>query len=208
MLKDVEVFLGLGGNLGDVLDTLDRTVARITATPGITDVVVSPYYRTSPVSDIPQNDFFNAVCRLRTTLSPRQLLEKMQAIEIFMGKVVKDKNAPRIIDIDILLYDTIVIADSDLEIPHPRWMERLFVLQPLLHLTDHLLIPDATQPSGVRQFNLRDHLQNFSNPNNEKVTLIDKGRPYERSADEKCSIRKILDWKGVPAYLDVRAVCD
>lgn len=206
MMTKTEVYLGLGGNLGDVVGNLDRTIARITGTPGITDVEVSRYYLTSPVSDIPQNDYVNAVCRLQTTLTPRQLLEKMQAIEVLQGKVAKDKNAPRIIDIDILLYGKEVVNEPGLDIPHPRWMERLFVLQPLLELVEELLIPDASSLDRVRKFNVREYLNCFPNSNHEKVTPI--GRIYGKQHDEECSIKAILDWKGLPSDSNVRAMCD
>lgn len=135
------VYLGLGGNIGDSLAVLTNTLSLISHLPGVTDLEVSSFYKTAPVSDIPQPDYLNAVCRFKTDLNARQLLGPLQAIEKSQGKFPKPKNVPRILDIDILFFGTESHAAPDLEIPHPRWQERLFVVIPLLDLTTTITIP-------------------------------------------------------------------
>lgn len=168
-----DVFLSLGSNLGDSVKILDETMAKIAAMPNVDGFKASHYYLTSPVSEIPQDDFVNAACRFHTSLPPSLLLEQLQALELEMGRVRQEKNAPRRIDIDILFYGTKSIKDPGLEVPHPRWMERLFVLTPLLDLVDELSIPDAAAPTGERTFILREYLRDFPNPHNEKVCRLE-----------------------------------
>ena len=140
-----KVFLGLGGNIGDVAKTLKEAESRLCKSAGIYDVKFSKLYRTSPVSDIPQDDFINCVCELLTTLSVRKLFEVTQEIEKSLGKEKKAKNAPRSIDIDVLVYGDETIIDNDIEIPHPKWQDRLFVLIPLLDLTEKVGKVDIRQ---------------------------------------------------------------
>lgn len=139
-----DVFLGLGGNIGDTYTVLTRAVARIEMIPTVSALQVSPFYLTSPVSDIPQGLYINAVCRLRTTLSPSRLLRYLQQIETNLGKLPKRKNAARILDIDILLHGKQVVSTSSLQIPHPCWLDRLFVLRPMADLVSHVELPDDT----------------------------------------------------------------
>ncbi len=131
----VEVFLSLGGNVGDVTATMKRAEEEIRALP-VHDLRFSRLYRTSPVSDIPQADYINCACQFYTDLPATELLEKLQEIERKLGKVPKPKNAPRPIDIDILFYGNEIIHTATLDIPHPQWQERLFVLVPLSDLVD------------------------------------------------------------------------
>ncbi len=142
MLHDV--FLGLGGNIGDTYTILSRAIARIEMIPTVSHLEVSPFYLTSPVSDIPQGLYINAVCRLRTSLSPIKLLRYLQQIETNLGRVPKRKNAARILDIDILLHGKEASVGPPLDIPHPRWLERLFVLRPMADLVSHIELPDGS----------------------------------------------------------------
>lgn len=133
MLPDV--YVGLGSNLGDSADIVAKALALLEAVPAISQFAASPLYLTSPVSDLPQPDFVNAVCRFKTTLAPMELLAELQKIERHFGQSPKPKNAPRLIDLDILFFGREKILTPDLEIPHPRWKERLFVIRPLSDLT-------------------------------------------------------------------------
>lgn len=135
------VYLGLGGNIGDTSSIFNHTLSLISDLPGVKNLEASSFYKTAPVSDIPQPDYLNAVCRFKTRLNARQLLGLLQTIEKSQGKFPKPKNVPRIIDIDILFFGTESHASPDLEIPHPRWSERLFVVVPLLDLTSSIAIP-------------------------------------------------------------------
>jgi 2-amino-4-hydroxy-6-hydroxymethyldihydropteridine diphosphokinase len=133
-----QVYIALGGNIGDVRKTFYEVIEEIQKSPHISQFHASSFYRTAPVSDIPQPDFLNAACAFQTTFSPHKLLYFLQEIEKKFGKVPKAKNAPRCIDIDILWYNGERIYDVDLEIPHPHWQERLFVLLPLSELVEEL----------------------------------------------------------------------
>lgn len=139
-LTDKNVYLGLGGNIGDSAATLSHSFARIASIPQVKELEVSSFYETTPVSDLAQPNFLNAVCRLKTSLGARQLLEYLQAIEELQGKAAKPKNVPRVIDIDILFFGTERHQAPDLEIPHPRWHERLFVIIPLMDLTTTIAV--------------------------------------------------------------------
>src|SRR5690606_9206171 len=104
--------------------------------PSCENLECSKFYITAAVSDIPQKDFLNAVCRFLTSLGPIEIFKELEKIEILLGKIPKDKNAPRIIDLDLLFYGNKVFYDPilNLTIPHPRWKERSFVLEPLAEL--------------------------------------------------------------------------
>src|SRR5262249_9696203 len=135
--------------------------------PEIHDVQVSRFYQTTPVSSIVQNDFINAVCRFKTSLKPLELLKILQTIELKLGKLPKPKDAPRCLDCDILFYGQEKVSTPELEIPHPHWRERLFVLKPLSDLVDVLHVPGIPLP-----LSLKIELQQFNNVHREIVTLI------------------------------------
>ncbi len=155
------VYLGLGSNIGDSFSILKNALGEIGAIPGVSRLECSSIYETTPVSDIPQGNFLNCVCRLKTTLDPRVFFSMTEQIEKNLGKIPKNKNAPRMLDIDILFFGNEPYQDEVLTIPHPRWKERLFVLIPLLDLTDN-----------IDNINLRDYTNNFSNVNNEQVVNL------------------------------------
>ncbi|MDB6080789.1 MAG: folK [Chlamydiia bacterium] len=130
----IDVFLGFGGNIGDAVATIVRAQKLIAELDGVCKMQSSRLYLTSAVSDIPQADYINGVCRLSTDLPLKVLWKALQQIERDLGKVAKAKNEPRIIDIDILFYGDERFQDHELTIPHPHWKERLFVLVPLSEL--------------------------------------------------------------------------
>lgn len=129
------VYIGLGGNIGDTYAILNNAINDLKGVPGVVDVETSGFYRTPPVSTVPQDDFVNAVCRFKTTMDHYTLLRHMQDIEVKNGKVPKPKDAVRPLDLDLLFYEGVCCEDPLLEIPHPRWKYRLFVLIPLSDLT-------------------------------------------------------------------------
>lgn len=126
--------LGLGANLGDREDTLQRAIASLNALPRTAVTRVSSLYETAPVGYTDQPDFMNLVAELDTTLSPHALLGACLGIEAALGRVRTFQNAPRVVDIDLLLYDDQTCSDTDLILPHPRMAERAFVLVPLAEL--------------------------------------------------------------------------
>lgn len=130
------VMIALGANLGEPLATLRKVVAEIKASSDFTDVMVSSFYDTSPVESSGP-DYVNAVLQAKTNLSPKEVLHCLQALENRYGRVrpVGVVNAPRTLDLDVLLYDDLTSDDPELLIPHPRMTGRLFVLVPLADLT-------------------------------------------------------------------------
>ena len=136
------VFLGLGGNLGDVPATIYRAVGMLSAIPEICFIQLSPLYRNPPMGPIDQPDYVNAVCQLTSDLTAKQLLIQTQTIESKLGRVRKsDQWSARTLDIDILLFGQQEIKQADLIIPHYGIAERAFVLLPLSDLVDELNIP-------------------------------------------------------------------
>ena len=163
------VFLGVGGNIGDSIATVTETLRRIAALDAVSRFQASQLYDTTPVGAVPQGHYINAACRFATTLPLEALHEALQVIERDLGKVPKPKDHPRVIDIDILLYGTEWTMTPMLEVPHPRWKERLFVVQPLSDLADVLRVPTR---DGVEYVDLRAYLEAFPNSNNETVVAL------------------------------------
>lgn len=133
-------FVGLGANLGDARATLEDAFALLAAMPHTELRARSSWYRSAPV-DAQGPDFLNAAAELRTALDPHELLRQLQAIEQRHGRERPYRNAPRTLDLDLLLYDEEIIDTSTLVVPHPRAHERAFVLAPLAEIDAQLLIP-------------------------------------------------------------------
>ena len=124
------VYLGLGSNLGDRAKNIDAAL-RLLNDAGIRTVKMSSIIETDPVGGPPQGLFFNAVLKAETDLGPFELLRAIHAIEAGLGRVRTVKDGPRTIDVDILMYDELVLNAPELVIPHPRMRERAFVMEPL-----------------------------------------------------------------------------
>ena len=138
-LKLVAAYLCLGSNMGNRQDNLDRALAL--SSQRLQVKRISSIYETEPVGNIEQPHFLNLVCQIYTSLAPNELLTLAKGIEIKMGRTPAIRNAPRPIDIDILLYGDQVIDTPELIIPHPRLPERAFVLIPLAELAPDLIHP-------------------------------------------------------------------
>lgn len=136
MREPVTAYLGLGANLGDAVATLRRAVQQLASCPGVTVTAQSSYYRTAPI-DSSGPDYTNAVVAVHTTLTAPALLTCLQAIEAAAGRERPYRNAPRTLDLDILLYGEAKIFSPALEIPHPRMWQRAFVLLPLAEIAPH-----------------------------------------------------------------------
>ena len=133
-------FAGLGSNVGDRRAHLRAAVAGL---PGV--VAVSPVYETDPVGGPPgQGPYLNAVVELATAWSPRRLLERAKELEAAAGRRPGPRWGPRPLDIDVLLVGGEVVDEADLQVPHPRWRQRAFVLVPLADLA-----PDVLAAAGV-----------------------------------------------------------
>ena len=129
-------FLGLGANLGEPASTLKQACREIAAQSGISDVRSASLYSSAPVN-APGPYYTNTVVQLHTTLSPLNLLERMQSIEKAFGRqrnALDERNAPRTLDIDLLWFDDVSIEVPRLTLPHPRMHQRAFVLMPLEEL--------------------------------------------------------------------------
>jgi len=133
------VYLGLGSNLGDRPGNLKRALEALARKVKV--VRVSSIYETEPVGFLSQPRFLNAVCRVETGLKPLELLRFVKNIETELGRRQSFRDAPREIDIDILLYGSVVMDTPELTVPHPRMTERAFVLVPLVEIA-----PDAVHP--------------------------------------------------------------
>lgn len=131
--------VGLGANLGDAAGTVRRAAAELAAVPGVAGLRLSPLYGTAPV-DSSGPDYVNAVAALETTLPPLALLAALQAIEQRHGRERPYRNAPRTLDLDLLLYGGQSIDLPTLTVPHPRMHERAFVLRPLMDLAPGLTL--------------------------------------------------------------------
>jgi len=146
--KYINVFLGLGSNVGDraanvrtAYDLIHRMIGKVAKH--------SHLYDTEPWGNTEQESFFNQVIMINTTMDPRELLEAITKIEREMGRTRKEKQAkwgPRIIDIDILFYGKRIIRDKGLDIPHPELHKRAFVLVPLLEIAPDLEHPILKKP--------------------------------------------------------------
>lgn len=132
-------YIALGSNLGDRAANLRAAVERLGAL-GVIEAV-SPFIETDPVGYTEQPRFLNATARLHTTLTPREVLDGLLAIESALGRVRTLRWGPRTLDLDLLLYDDAVRDESGLTLPHPRLHERRFVLEPLAAIA-----PDAVHP--------------------------------------------------------------
>lgn len=134
-----EVYLGLGSNLGDREINLSKAVKKLQEKVRI--LRLSSIYETEPVGYTEQPWFLNAVCAGETDLTPHALLDFVKAIERELGRAEGVRWGPRVIDLDILFYDNLVLSDDRLTIPHPRLHERRFVLVPLAEIAPHLIHP-------------------------------------------------------------------
>ena len=136
---DERIFVGLGANLGDARATLEAALAALAALPDTRLMARSGYYRTAPV-DAGGPDYLNAVAELRSGLAPEALLDALQAIEQQHGRERPYRNAPRTLDLDLLLVGALRLDTPRLTLPHPRLHQRAFVLAPLAELAPELAI--------------------------------------------------------------------
>ena len=138
-MRAEDAYVGLGSNLGESRATLEQAIAELARLPGTTLVARSALYRSAPVG-ARGPDFINAAARLRTTLAPRALLAELHRIETAHGRERPEPNAPRTLDLDLLLHGQVAVDAPDLVVPHPRLHERAFVLMPLAEIAPGLVI--------------------------------------------------------------------
>jgi 2-amino-4-hydroxy-6-hydroxymethyldihydropteridine diphosphokinase len=140
---ETRVYVGLGSNLGRRRETIEAALDLLGAEPEIDVLAVSSLRETDPVGYVDQPRFLNGAAVVATPLSPRQLLDRLLAIEQRLGRVrgAGPRFGPRTIDLDLLLYGDELVHEPGLEIPHPRLHERRFALEPLAELDPALEIP-------------------------------------------------------------------
>ena len=136
-----EAFVGLGANLENPLQQVRQAISELDAIEHTRVLVASSLYRSAPVGYADQPDFINAVAKVQTRLSPHELLDALHVIENRHGRRRSVRNAPRTLDLDLLLYGMLVVHEEGLTLPHPRMHERAFVLLPLAEIA-----PDAPLP--------------------------------------------------------------
>jgi 2-amino-4-hydroxy-6-hydroxymethyldihydropteridine diphosphokinase len=141
----VTAFIALGSNLGDPAGQIRSALRALDKLPDTRLVRQSAFYRNPPEGGGAQPEFVNAVARIETRIGPRALLDRLLEIERDHGRVRDYPNAPRTLDLDIVLYGESMVQEPGLTIPHPRMLERVFVLAPLAEIA-----PDAVVPGTGR----------------------------------------------------------
>jgi 2-amino-4-hydroxy-6-hydroxymethyldihydropteridine diphosphokinase len=142
-----KVWIALGSNMGEGRKNLDLAIKMMNER-GVLVEKVSTYIETEPYGYTEQDNFVNAVCIAETNLSPRELLETLLKIELNMGRVRIIKWGPRIIDLDILFYEDLIIDEEDLKVPHIEIQKRSFVLEPMNEIS-----PDKIHPVFKKSVN-------------------------------------------------------
>lgn len=151
MALPVVCYLSLGSNVGDKAGYLAKARAKLAEAEGISVLRASPLYLTRPVGKTDQDWFLNQVLEIATTLGAYELLAVCQKIELELGRVRHERWGPRTLDIDIIVYGDMESADPELTLPHPRALERAFVLVPLADLRPDLLIGGVPVTEHLRR---------------------------------------------------------
>lgn len=151
MVTEHRAWIALGANLGDIRSNLRAALAALAALPGSRLVAVSPWYRSRAVGPGDQPSYINGVVELHTALAPHSLLAELQRVERAAGRVRDQRWGPRTLDLDLLLFDSLVLADSELVLPHSRLSERNFVVFPLFDIAPGLRLPDGTAVATLRE---------------------------------------------------------
>ena len=162
MRGGVTAYVALGANLGDARGAVQAALQALAGLPETLLTAASPLYRSAPV-DAGGPDYVNAVAALQTRLAAPDLLDKLHAIEQAAGRERPWRNAPRTLDLDLLLYGEAHVQSTRLTVPHPRMRERAFVLRPLADIAPHLVTPqDLARVAGQRVERLTLKVQEMS----------------------------------------------
>jgi 2-amino-4-hydroxy-6-hydroxymethyldihydropteridine diphosphokinase len=153
------IFIGLGSNLDNPQQKIKDAIILISEIDDVNITATSSLYETPPVGFLNQPNFINAVVKISSSINYNDLLTKLFDIEHIFGRIRKEKNGPRTLDLDILLFDDLILESESLSIPHPRMHERLFVLIPLLEISPIIKIPKYGSVnnlvSGLTKQNIR-----------------------------------------------------
>jgi len=158
------VYIGIGSNLGSTAENCLKAIEHLRAHPDLTLITHSSLYQSEPFGITDQNWFVNSAAQITTSLYPEELLRECLSIEHSMGRTRNEKWGPRIIDLDILFYDDLILKQEGLEIPHPGIAERSFVLEPMCEIAPELIHPklkkttqtllrEITNPQHVNRIN-------------------------------------------------------
>ncbi|HZP87654.1 MAG TPA: 2-amino-4-hydroxy-6-hydroxymethyldihydropteridine diphosphokinase [Burkholderiales bacterium] len=142
-------YVGIGSNLEEPVRQVRQATCALHALPGTRSTARSSLYRSAPIGKLDQPDFINAVVQLETELSPAQLLAQLLAIEARHGRIRTERNAARTLDLDLLLYDQLMLDTPTLALPHPRMHERAFVLLPLCEIDPGIHVPGRGPVSAL-----------------------------------------------------------
>jgi 2-amino-4-hydroxy-6-hydroxymethyldihydropteridine diphosphokinase len=143
-MTTVPAAIALGSNLGNSLETLESSLALLDKIAGIRVVARSRWYVTAPIGP-PQPDYLNGCARLETELTPPALMQTLLQVEGEFGRVRRERWGARTLDLDLLLFDDVILETPDLTIPHPRMVERAFVLVPLVEIAADWIEPKTGQ---------------------------------------------------------------
>lgn len=136
------VYIGIGSNVGVQINKIDLAVELINENPYCKVLAVSSIYETVPYGDITQDEFFNAVLKIKTFFEPKELFQFLKSVEVQVGRKINTKWGPREIDLDILFYNDLIYFDEDITIPHKDMLNRDFVLVPLNEIEPELIHPE------------------------------------------------------------------
>ena len=155
--------IALGSNLGDSLSILESAIETLAQTPLITLVSKSSWHRTKAIGP-PQPDYWNGCVVVRVKLTPTSLLEHLLKIETKFGRVRRERWGPRTLDLDLLLYDNLILETPILQIPHPRMWERAFVLLPLAEIAPDWIDPvsQCTIAQLVQKLEIVTDIESYS----------------------------------------------
>ena len=134
-------YIGIGSNLGTSGENCVEAIEKISTNDHIKIISKSSFYKTAPIGDIEQDWFINSVIRVDTKLNPKELLLTLLNIEFEMGRIRKEKWGPRLIDLDLLFYDKLILNQEGITLPHPEMQKRNFVLVPLNEISENLTHP-------------------------------------------------------------------
>lgn len=147
-LKPVLAYVGLGANLGDPSRQLQEALAKLAAAEEVELLKASAFYLTPPLGPPDQPWYVNAVAQLRTRLEPEELLRVLHRVEQDLGRVRGERWGPRLIDLDLLLYDGLIMSGPELVLPHPEMHRRAFVLVPLAEIAPQAWHPVLEKTAG------------------------------------------------------------
>jgi 2-amino-4-hydroxy-6-hydroxymethyldihydropteridine diphosphokinase len=135
-------YISIGSNIGDLLNNCCQAIDALQADPDIHVIERSSFYRTAPVDFLAQDWFLNAAVKLQTAMEPAQLLKRIQAVQRSLGRKADTvRFGPRIIDLDIIFYEDLILETPELVVPHPRMHKRRFVLQPICDIDPSIMHP-------------------------------------------------------------------